>query len=354
MFDRLPKPSAQSNASHKAIADGLDACSGVLRAWHSPSRVGVETRGGIAISAVLSRHHFEFEENIWGFYPDQEDLGEYDDMQLVGDVNHHDANNVNRTTTPFLVALSSEHLPNLLRDATGGSSTKIEPKYQPLGTYLVWLKDTMDKFAKLAEAVSSPEWMEAASTGLGDLNILQAGQPGLARRAGFLATGVTWEYPCLQELIFKSSDGDYYQSSRDSHRLRKWSRDKVSADYYAASVWRCIVAVRQMIEDNVIASVRQTQADVTEALDLYNMGVEGAGAKLQRQMRNLIAGRGWDIVETAEIGVTPAGHWYESSAAGAKSLGELQNVTIWRRMILPLDQGALDKLQAAGKKLGSL
>jgi hypothetical protein len=131
-----------------------------------------------------------------------------------------------------------------------------------------------------------------------------------------------------------------------------FSRDKRWDGYYAATIWHCVVEVRQMLQENVAPLVRQTQADIAEALALYNTDVEAAAVKLQRQMRRLLAGRGWAVVERAEVGMSSDGHWYETSMAGSKPLVDLQEVIMWRKMILPLDQHTLEQLKEAESKLG--
>lgn len=205
-------------------------------------------------------------------------------MQLVGDVNYHEANYLNRTAAIFLAELSCDHLPNLLRHSGGGVS---RDKLQLRG-HLERLKSRIDKLSELVEQISSSEWVELASPGWDKHKILQ---PSFAQRAILWVSGEIWEYPCRQKSIFNSAhDHDNTESYR-GHEREKAGRDKRWDRYYIASTWQCVVDVRQMLEGNVVPLVRQTQADVAEALALYNAAVEAAAVKLQHQMQRLLTKR---------------------------------------------------------------
>jgi hypothetical protein len=63
--------------------------------------------------------------------------------------------------------------------------------------------------------------------------------------------------------------------------------------------------------------------------------------------------RGWELVEAVQIGLTPRGHWVEvqqqpggqGSRKAIVPLRAVQNVTAWRRMVLPLDPRTGDMLK---------
>jgi hypothetical protein len=339
----------RSTTSNGTLERVQAACSAARQNWISPNNVGRLTiHSSSALHDAWARHSSHFEETIWAFHPDAEDRGEYDDLQFVGDINHHEANLVNRTAEIFLAQLSSDHLPRLLRHSGGG----VWQDELPMRDHLRRLKGRIDRLSKLVEQVSSPEWVEMANPRWDEHD---TPQPSLAQRAILWAKGEVWEYPCRHKLFFDSAhEAGKTMSPYSADHRDYFFRDKRWDGYYAATIWRCVVEVRQMLQENVAPLVRQTQADIAEALALYNTDVEAAAVKLQRQMRRLLAGRGWAVVERAEIGMSSDGHWYETSMAGSKPLVDLQEVIMWRKMILPLDQHTLEQLQEAESKLESI
>jgi hypothetical protein len=350
LWMRVTVTPTQSTTSNGTLESVQAACSAALENWISPMNVGrLEIGSFLALHGARVKHSAHFEETIWAFHPEEEDLGEYDNSQLVGDVNHHEANLVNRTAEIFLAQLSSEHLLDLFLDSCGG----VWKHELPMGDHLRHLKGRADQLSKLVEQVSSPEWVEMANPRWDEHH---TPQPGLAQRAILWARNEVWEYPCRQKLIFDSAHeaGKTMSPYLTNHPdLRDYfSRDKRWDGYYAATIWHCVVEVRQMLQENVAPLVRQTHADIDEALALYNTDVEAAAVKLQRQIRRLLAGRGWVVVERAEIGMSSDGHWYEPSTAGSKPLVDLQEVIMRRKMILPLDQHTLEQLKEAESKLG--
>ena len=125
-------------------------------------------------------------------------------------------------------------------------------------------------------------------------------------------------------------------------------------DYYHATRWSCILDVGRALGAEVLPALRQSQKDMDDAFALYHEKIEIPGKKLQSQTREIVAGRGWELVDAVEIGLTAGGHWVEvqqhgeqggSSYKAAAPVEELQNVTIWRRMVLPLDAHTGDMLK---------
>ncbi|KAK4153789.1 hypothetical protein C8A00DRAFT_43355 [Chaetomidium leptoderma] len=342
---RLPSFSTQSNRSRQELDSTHAICNAASQNFGGIDNkiYGVLNCASAVVEQVKLQHLEEFEESIWAFHPDEEDLGVYDDLDLVGSVNSHEAVILNRSAATFLAELHRQHLPALLNlfDRQGHE--------QSLRGQLERLKGNIDGVAERVEQVISPDWVKAASPGLDEYNILHSRRPGLVRRIAFWARGLAFEYPCRQGLDFDNpqeevSDHFYYaglDTSPDGH-------------YYYASTWRCILAARRTLEEKVLPLMRQTQADVVDALALYDRAV-AAGESLRGELRQLIAGRGWESVEEVRIGMTPGdGHWIELPRPGAQPLRALRNVTIWRRNILPLGRDTVDQLERAARRFTHL
>ncbi|KAK4031923.1 hypothetical protein C8A01DRAFT_41634 [Parachaetomium inaequale] len=319
-----PTSSVEGNQSWQAIGAMCDACSAARKdlghthkeySWHNlgPHAAGPLNHG-------YSEHRLQFEEDIWGFHPDEDDLGQYDGMDLVGRVNRDEATDLNRSAAIFLASLHSKHLPDLLKYHHCDSPYHTPP----------------EEFA-----------------------IVKA-RPGWLRRAVLRAKGLHWEYPCRQEAIFndddnanKANEGRYmygWQDGSPAWRRSSWKHDDY---YFYASAWPSALAAHRIVQEKVLPMVRESQAALAEAEALYQSTVVEAGKKLDVQMRELLAGRGWEVVEEAQIGTTPGGHLVEVSRAKdmADSLVDIHNVTMWRRMVLPMGKRAVEQLKRGRRKL---
>lgn len=305
----------------------------------------------------------ELEEHTWGSYAEDEDEDQYSGLELVGDVNRHEAFSLNRSATLLLSNLYSEHLPEL-----GSMCGTMAGDFRSFREVLQDIKDGVDKLAEPIERIASSHWVAAARPGIDyGNNILRIEPPGLIRRAIFWATRRSWQYRCpaLETTIHLESDEWNFELENTlGEGKRYYGLDyrpvldgitpffrgillETYDDYYYASAWHCLLDARRIIETEVLPLIRQTQADAEAALVLFDTTFEPAWEKLHGRVRELIAGRGWDFVENVQIGRTPDGHWVESSRAAEMPLEELQNVTIWRRMYLPLDQSVSDLLGQA-------
>jgi hypothetical protein len=314
---------------------------------------GMTGHAGYAVSDVLHGHFAEFEDGIWAFHPDEEDLGQYDDLDLVGNVNHHEAANLNRTAANLLSRLHTKQLPELMRFCKSDG-----PPFQTPPEELSMLKVKFDSMVEQVEEASSSDWTEAAQAGLKQLNIWDEPNPGLLRRAVFWVRGLPWKYPCRQTPISWDNmidasgrdTGNYWTDPSPASLRGVWDH---ADPYYYASAFRCVLASQRVIREKVLPLVRESQIGLTEAQAQYEKQVAEPSQRLKRQVEELVAGRGWELVEMVQIGLTAEGHWLEASRAEAKAIPitDLRNTIIWRRMFLPLDFRTADQLKAARLKL---
>ncbi|GAB1320043.1 hypothetical protein MFIFM68171_10253 [Madurella fahalii] len=378
------KFSPTNERSYRALEDVYEACSYLARDYKRAScyldmLVG---HANSEVSQLKSCRRKEFEEHVWGPYAEDDgDGSQYDDLELVGDVNRHEAVVLNRSAALFITDLYSERLPELvnLRFLMGTS------KIQDLRGILQEIKHDAEKLAEHVEYIISSHWVAAARSGVDpDNNILRAGRPGLMRRAVFLATRLPWEHRCLRRSseppkgdddldILSGTDAAnadseirYFGYSRRAKfhpiyhdipvlgpvlRMFEGILPPTYEYHYYASAWRCILDIRRIVETEVLPLVRQTQADASAALALLDTGVEAVWEKLHDQLEELSAGRGWEFVEIVQIGKTPDGHLVESSKAAAVPLEGLRNVTMWRRMFLPMGHVGLNLLDETIERL---
>jgi hypothetical protein len=353
-WEARPAISVESKQSVQALRDMRNTCSAAQANSSDLPDIRYKWSARHASSALqdaLRGHERHFEEYLWAFQPDEDDLGEYDDMELVGEVNRYEATNLNRSAPVFLATLHSTLLPELLDfRSLPASWTPSSPRFRD---DLAKLKSGVDKLAQQVEQLSSMDWIEAAKPGLDAHGVLRAQQPNPFRRALLWARGKRWDYPCRQRAKFDGqtqSDGDTSPANDERHRIHShdlFDRTYLSPDnyYYPAGVWRCILTTHRTVREKVLPMVRQAQAEVTEAVALYDTAVVEAGEKLLAQVGELLAGRGWEVVEDAEIGMTQDHHLTEVSRAKPGSLSDVRNVTLWRRMVMPLGRGAMTRLE---------
>ncbi|KAK3291180.1 uncharacterized protein B0H64DRAFT_367215 [Chaetomium fimeti] len=356
-FQGRPSESAEGHMAVEALQSVSEACAAAARVdrfqalWWDD----MKPHAGFGVSDVLSAHFHEFEEGIWAFHPDEEDLGQYDDLNLVGNVNHHEAADLNRTAASFLSKLHATQLPELMHFCKRDG-----PPFQTPPEEFARLKLKFDSMVKQVEEVSGSDWTEAARAGLEQLNIWDGLRPGLLRRAVFWAKGLPWEYPCRPKPIFENNadggsggsgdEGSWKDPSAAYTRQTIWD----AADpYFYASAWRAVLASQRVVRETVLPLVRETQAGLAEAQYLYERQVAEPSQRLKRQVAELVAGRGWELVERVQIGLTAEGHWLEVSRADIKAipLTDLRNATVWRRMFLPLEARTADRLRSARHKL---
>jgi hypothetical protein len=306
------------------------------------------------LNLAYSEHKLQFEEDIWGFHPDEDDLGQYDGMDLVGRVNRHEATDLNRSAAIFLASLHSKHLPKLLE-----FHHDFAPYHTPPEEFAI-VKAGVDRLVEQVEQVSRTDWIEAARPGMEKHNFVPGAKPGWLRRAVLRAQGLHWEYPCRQKAIF-NDDGFANKEDEDRYSCGwqdedpGWRRSSRDHDdyYFYASAWPCALAAHRVVQEKVLPMVCESQAALAEAEARYKSDVVEAGKKLDRQMRELLAGRGWEVVEQVHIGTTPDGHLVEVSRAKdmADSLVDIRNVTTWRRMVLPMGKRAVEQLKRGRRKL---
>jgi hypothetical protein len=353
-------PSAESNRSRQALMAMYDTCSDPKRKL----RVGFASKikgtwgsnhASQALLEAREKHSTHFEAYAWGFQPEEDDLGQYDDMELVGEANRHEATNLNRSAAVFLGKLSSEHLPELLDFRSWPSKALI------FRDELARVKAEMDKLAEGIEHVGRTDWIEAAKPGLEKYGILRAPRPGPMRRALLWVQGRKWDYPCRRRANFDGPrQGGAHSPAAESRfwddfRLFPWlSASPDNNNHHPAGMWNCILASHRIVQEKALPLVRQAHAKITDALTQYDTAVSGAAEKLQTQVRELLAGRGWEAVEQVEIGMAHDHHWVEVSRAKPGSLTDVRNVTLWRRMIVPLGEGALARLEWGEREIESL
>lgn len=206
-----PSASAEGHLAAEAFRAVEKACNAAAQDLHRPQALwwqGMKTHAGFAVDSAWARHFAEFEDSTWAFHPDEEDLGQYDDLDLVGNVNHHEAADVNRTAAGFLSRLHTTQLPELMRFCKRNG-----PPFQAPPEEFAILKVKFDTMVEQVEELSGPDWTEAARAGLAQLNIWDEPNPGLLRRAVFWVRGLPWEYPCRQTPI--SWDSEMDSSERD-------------------------------------------------------------------------------------------------------------------------------------------
>ena len=355
-FPGRPSASAEGHLAAEAFRAVGEACKAAaqdLGRFQALWWQGMETHAGYAVDSAWAGHFAEFEDGTWAFHPDEEDLGQYDDLDLVGNVNHHEAADLNRTAASFLSRLHTTQLPELMRFCKRDG-----PPFQTPPEEFAILKVKFNTMVEQVEEVSGSDWTEAARAGLEQLNIWDEPNPGLLRRAVFWVRGLPWEYPCRQTPISWDSemdsggrdDGDFWTDPSPARLRRAWDH---ADPYYYASAFRCVLASQRVIREKVLPLVRESQIGLTEAQAQYEKQVAEPSQRLKRQVAELVAGRGWELVERVQIGVTAEGHWLEASRAEAKAIPvtDVRNTTIWRRMFLPLDVRTADQLKAARLKL---
>ncbi|EAQ85449.1 predicted protein [Chaetomium globosum CBS 148.51] len=283
------------------------------------------------VDGVLHDHFAEFKNSTWAFHPDEEDLGQYDDLDLVGNVNQHEAADLNRTAARFLSSLHKKRLPELMRFCNMNG-----PPFQTPPEEFAILKAKFDSMLKQVEELSSSDWAEAARAGLEQYGIWDGPKPGLLRRAAFWVWGSGWEYPCRQTPIsWEAQAGeqeDYYWMDPSPAGLRAYRDRKYADPYYYASALRCLLASQRVIREEVLPRVRKSQTGLAEAQAKYEKQVAEASQRLKHQIAELVAGRGWEFVERVQIGLTSEGHRVELSRAEAKGipLTDVRNTTVWK------------------------
>ncbi|KAH6843392.1 hypothetical protein B0I37DRAFT_437699, partial [Chaetomium sp. MPI-CAGE-AT-0009] len=338
----LASTSAEAHLAAEALRRVHDLCEAAAKGldrFQALDWSGMKFHAAWAVSGVLSDHFAEFEEGIWAFHPDEEDLGQYDDLDLVGNVNRHEAADLNRTAASFLSRLHASRLPELMRFCH-----ESKPFQTARG-----VRDTQGR-----------DWSS--------WNIWDGPKPGLLRRAVFWARGMPWEYPHRQTPIFEDDNdggGREKEDYEEGYKEDFWSNNeflrykisrlfrKSAEPYFQASAWHSAVASQRIVRERVLPLVRETQAGLAQAQALYEKQVAEPSQRLKRQVADLIAGRGWEFVERVQIGMTADGHWLEVSRAEAKAipLTDVRNTTIWRRMFLPLDVRTADQLKSIRLKL---
>jgi hypothetical protein len=175
------------------------------------------------------------------------------------------------------------------------------------------LKNMLDELIRVVEELSRTDWVAEAGIS----------PPGLLQRDFLWTMRRDWEYKC------------------NSKYPKEWMPND---NYYHATRWRCILDACRALGAEVLPTLRQSRKDIDDAFALYHEKIDIPGKKLQSQTRELPAGRGWELVEVVEIGLAN-GQWVEAqqyreqarrSYLPAWFFKELQNVTIWRRIVLPL------------------
>ena len=303
---------------------GNDFTSGPFHGWRWHARN--------AMTSISWQMENLIEGKRWVFQPDEEDQGQYDEFTPVGDINFIEAANLNHSAFPFLEKLESEHLLELLPLRNFWEHTGLDGV-----EHMERLRNKLNELVEGIGELSRTNWVVEASLSLAEEALLEPQQPSLLRRAFHWTLRRDWQQAC------------------DSRSPDEWmSKD----NYYHATRWRCILEARRILETEVLPGLRQSRKDMDDALAFYYEAIEMPGKKLQSQTRELLAGRGWELVEAVQIGLTARRHWVEVQQPGEQGsrkaiapLRAVQNVTAWRRMVLPLDPRTGDMLETMREAL---
>ncbi|KAH6640208.1 hypothetical protein F5144DRAFT_589739 [Chaetomium tenue] len=319
-FPGRPSASVEGRLAAEALENVKNTCRAAPRDLDRFRALRWREMGGhaeFAVADVLHDHFAEFEDSAWAFHPDEEDLGQYDDLDLVGNVNQHEAADLNRTAARFLSRLHKKHLPELMRFCNMNG-----PPFQTPPEEFAILKANFDSMLEQIEELSSSDWAEAARAGLEQYGIWDGPKAGLTSTGRLLGLGIG--------LGARAGDQeDYHWKDPSPAGLRAYRGGKYADPYYYASALRCLLASQRVIREEVLPRVRKSQTGLAEAQAKYEKQVAEASQRLKRQIAELVAGRGWEFVERVQIGLTSEGHRVEVSRAEAKGipLTDVRNTT---------------------------